>query len=134
MSGKICHSPFKNVKRQPTLIISFSQHYDSRNPYSVILYLRSWLWRLWQNSPFAFSCISKFHDCKVFSKLDLKQRYLQLVLHSESRAVATIRTPWGNTRPKRLIFGAKSSQDLFDKAMFRGFGDILNYKLLKSTR
>ena len=27
-------------------------------------------------------------------------------------------------RPKRLIFGAKSSQDLFDEAMFRVFGDI----------
>ena len=25
MSGKICHSPIKKVKRQPTLIISFSQ-------------------------------------------------------------------------------------------------------------
>ena len=29
-------------------------------------------------------------------------------------------------RPKRLIFGAKSSQDLFDEAMFRIFGDIPN--------
>ncbi|XP_045187538.2 uncharacterized protein K02A2.6-like [Mercenaria mercenaria] len=27
-------------------------------------------------------------------------------------------------RPKRLIFGAKASQDLFDEAMFRIFGDI----------
>ena len=27
-------------------------------------------------------------------------------------------------RSKRLIFGAKSSQDLFDEAMFRIFGDI----------
>ena len=26
VSGKICHSPIKKVKRQPTLIISFSQH------------------------------------------------------------------------------------------------------------
>ena len=25
VSGKICHSPIKKVKRQPTLIISFSQ-------------------------------------------------------------------------------------------------------------
>ena len=29
-------------------------------------------------------------------------------------------------RLKRLIFGAKSSQDLFDEAMFRIFGDIPN--------
>ena len=69
-----------------------------------------------------FTC--KFHDCKVFSKMDLKQGYHQLVLHPDSRAVATFSTPWGNMRPKRLIFGAKSSQDLFDEAMYRIFGDI----------
>ena len=66
-----------------------------------------------------FTC--KFHDCKVFSKMDLKQGYHQLILHPDSRAVATFSTPWGNMRPKRLIFGAKSSQDLFDGAMFRIF-------------
>ena len=66
----------------------------------------------------------KFHDCTVFSKLDMKQGYHQLMLHPESRAVATFSTPWGNMRPKRLIFGAKSSQDLFDEAIYRIFGDI----------
>ena len=69
-----------------------------------------------------FAC--KFHDCKVFSKMDLTQGYHQLILHPESRAVATFSTPWGNMRPRRLIFGAKASQDLFDEAMFRIFGDI----------
>ena len=29
-------------------------------------------------------------------------------------------------RPKRLIFSAKLSQDLFDKVMYRIFGDILH--------
>ena len=71
-----------------------------------------------------FTC--KFHACKYFSKMDLKQGYHQLILHPVSRAVATFSTPWGNMRPKRLIFGAKSSQDLFDEAMFRIFGDIPN--------
>ena len=56
--------------------------------------------------------------------MDLKQGYHQLILHPDSRAVATFSTPWGNMRPKRLIFGAKSSQDLFDQAMFRILGDI----------
>ena len=64
-----------------------------------------------------FTC--KFHYCKAFSKMDLKQGYHQLNLRPESRAVATFSTPWVNMRPKRLIFGAKSSQDLFDVAMFR---------------
>ena len=69
-----------------------------------------------------FTC--KFHACKYFSKMDLRQGYHQLILHPESRSVATFSTPWGNMRPKRLIFGAKASQDLFDEAMFRIFGDI----------
>ena len=79
-----------------------------------------------------FTC--KFHDCKVFSKMDLKQGYHQLILHPDSRAVATFSTPWGNMRPKRLIFGAKSSQDLFDEAMFRIFGDIPNTILRSGTK
>ena len=56
--------------------------------------------------------------------MDLKHGYHQLLLHPDSRAIATFSTPWGNMRPKRLIFGAKSSQDLFDEAMYRIFGDI----------
>ena len=69
-----------------------------------------------------FTC--KFHACKYFSKMDLRQGYHQLILHPDSRSIATFSTPWGNMRPKRLIFGAKASQDLFDEAMFRIFGDI----------
>ena len=33
-------------------------------------------------------------------------------------------TPWGNYRPKRHVFGAKSSQNVFAEAMFRAFRDI----------
>eukprot|EP00794_Sanderia_malayensis_P001266 gene1266-1396_t len=68
----------------------------------------------------------KFHGCKMFSKIDMKQRYHQLLGHPESRQVATFWTPWGNKRPKRLIFGAKASQDLFDETIFWIFGDIPN--------
>ena len=62
-----------------------------------------------------FTC--KFHACKIFSKMDLMQGYHQMVLHPDLTALATFSTPWGNMRPKRLIFGAKSSQDLFDEAI-----------------
>ena len=61
---------------------------------------------------------------KFFSKLDMRQGYHQLVLDPESRQVATFCTPWGNMRPKRLIFGAKVSQDLFDETIYRIFSDI----------
>ena len=59
MSGKTCHSPIKKVKRQPTLIISFSQHFSffegqpknsGWNPTGVICYLGSVPGSLWQNS------------------------------------------------------------------------------------
>ena len=68
--------------------------------------------------------IYKFHDCTMFSELDMRQGYHQLILDPESRMVATFSTPWGNMRAKRLVFGAKSSQDMFDEAMYRIFGDI----------
>ena len=68
--------------------------------------------------------VHKFHDCTIWTKLDLRQGYHQLVLDPKSRSVATFSTPWGNYRPKRLVFGAKASQDLFDDAMQRIFGDI----------
>ena len=69
VSGKICHSPIKKVKRQPTLIISFSQHSPffgeqsknpGWNPTRVRRYLGSAPGSLWQNSPHkdAFFCIS----------------------------------------------------------------------------
>ena len=69
VSGKICHSPIKKVKRQPTLIISFSQHSPffgeqsknpGWNPTHVRRYLGSAPGSLWQNSPHkdAFFCIS----------------------------------------------------------------------------
>ena len=50
VSGKICHPPIKKVKRQPIMIISFSQHSPffgeqskntGRNPTGVIRYLGS---------------------------------------------------------------------------------------------
>ena len=74
--------------------------------------------------PIVENFIHKFHDCKIWTKLDLRQGYHQLVLHPESRSIATFSTPWGNYRPKRLVFGAKASQDLFDDIMQKIFGDI----------
>ena len=67
----------------------------------------------------------RLRRCRVFSKMDLNAGYHQLSIDEETRTLATFSTPWGNYRPKRLIFGAKSSQDLFDRVMFQTFGDIL---------
>ena len=75
-------------------------------------------------SPRVEDFIYRLHDCKIFTKLDLRQGYHQLALDPSTRQVATFSTPWENYRPQRLVFGAKSSQDVFDEAMFRIFGDI----------
>ena len=75
-------------------------------------------------SPRAKDFIYSLLDCKIFTKLDLRQGYHQLTLDPYTRQVATFSTPCGNYRPKRLVFRAKSSQDVFDEAMFRAFGDI----------
>ena len=48
--------------------------------------------------------------CKIFTKPDLQQRYHHLILHPETRQITTVATRWGNYRPRRSIFGAKSSQ------------------------
>ena len=74
--------------------------------------------------PIVEDFVHKFHDCKVFSKLDMRSGYHQLALKPESRNVATFSTPWGNVRPRRLVFGAKSSQDLFDEVVYKIFGNI----------
>ena len=59
------------------------------------------------------------HNCKIFTKLDLWQGYHQLALDSSTRQVAIFSAPWGNYRPRRLIFGAKSSKNVFDEALIQ---------------
>ena len=45
---------------------------------------------------------NRLHDCKIFTKLDLRQGYHQLALDPFTRQVATFSTPRGNYRPQRL--------------------------------
>ena len=74
--------------------------------------------------PIAVDFTYKFHECVIFSKLDLRSGYHKLMLHPDSRAVVTFSIPWGSYRQKQHVFGAKSSQDLFDDMMCRVFGNI----------
>ena len=73
-------------------------------------------------------------DMRIPNESMKRSRYVQspgveyfiykLTLDSATRQVVTFSTPWGNYRPQRLVFGEKSSQDIFDDAMFRILGDI----------
>ena len=56
--------------------------------------------------------------------MDLKVGYLQQSINKVTRKLAIFSTPWGNYWLKRLIFGVKSSQDVFYWVMFQVSGDI----------
>ena len=64
----------------------------------------------------------RVEDCKIFTKQDLRQGYHQLALDPSTKQVVTFSTPWGNYRPQRLVFGAESSQDVFDKPRSESLG------------
>lgn len=38
--------------------------------------------------------------CKIFSKMDLKAGYYQLMIYKETRKLTTFSTPWENYRTK----------------------------------
>ena len=58
---------------------------------------------------------SDLNGCKIFSKIDLKQEYHQILLHPESRHVTTFSTHIGLFRYKRLNFGMSCSAEIFQK-------------------
>jgi hypothetical protein len=59
----------------------------------------------------------RLNGCTVFSKIDLKQGYLQLELDQESRDITTFITHMGLFRSKRLSFGITSASEIFQKAV-----------------
>ena len=46
----------------------------------------------------------KFHDCSMFSELDLRSGHYELSLHPDSRHIATSAPLGKDLRPKRLVF------------------------------
>jgi hypothetical protein len=73
--------------------------------------------------------ISDLNGCEVFSKLDLKQGYHQLLLHPDSRHLTTFSTHIGLFRYKRLNFGMSCSAEIFQKKIadiIRGIPGVRN--------
>ena len=54
---------------------------------------------------------------KIFSKLDLSQAYLQLVLDEESSKLCTLNTTFGLYKMNRLAYGVSSSPAIFQKTL-----------------
>ncbi|XP_060570045.1 uncharacterized protein K02A2.6-like [Ruditapes philippinarum] len=61
--------------------------------------------------------IHDMNGAKIFSKLDLKAGYNQLVLQEESRYITTFATHMGLYRYKRLNFGTNSASEVFQKTI-----------------
>jgi hypothetical protein len=61
---------------------------------------------------------------RVFSKLDANHGYWQIPLDEESRLLTTFNTPFGRYCYKRMPFGIKSAQEVFQKRMHQYFGDL----------
>jgi hypothetical protein len=59
----------------------------------------------------------KFSGATVFSKLDAKSGYWAVPLDAESQLITTFNSPFGRFCFKRLPFGLKTSQDVFQRVM-----------------
>ncbi|CAB4036002.1 Hypothetical predicted protein [Paramuricea clavata] len=60
----------------------------------------------------------------VFSKLDANHGYWQVALDDESQLLTTFNTEFGRYCYKRMSFGIKSAQEVFQKRMSQSFGDL----------
>ena len=68
--------------------------------------------------------VSRSPQGKIFSVLDAKSGFLQMVLDSESNLLTTMNTPIGRYRWLRLPFGIKSAPELYQRAMDEMFEGI----------
>ncbi len=68
--------------------------------------------------------IKKTHGSKVFTKLDARQGFFQLVLDHESSLLTAFNTPFGRYRHKRLPMGISVAPEIYQRAMQEIFGDI----------
>ena len=74
--------------------------------------------------------LPKLRKCKFFGTLDQLWGYWNILVHPDSRHLLTFNTPFGRYSFKRMPFGLKSSQDVFQRAVDDTFGDIPNIHVL----
>ena len=72
--------------------------------------------------------LPQLHGKKFFSVVDTKKGYWHVALDHESSLLCTFNTPFGRYRFKRLPFGVKLSQDIFQRkldAVYRGIPNVM---------
>ena len=75
-------------------------------------------------TPTVDDLIHAMNGAKVFSKLDLRSGYHQLILAKDSRYITTFATHKGLYRYKRLNFGTNSASEIFQKVIHDQIHDI----------
>ena len=73
--------------------------------------------RTYHKTPTLEEITHKFSGARVFSKLDARHGYWSIELDSASSYLTTFNSPFGRYRFKRLPFGLKVSQDIFQEKM-----------------
>eukprot|EP00112_Aurelia_sp_Birch-Aquarium-sp1_P000710 Seg1069.4 transcript_id=Seg1069.4/GoldUCD/mRNA.D3Y31 product="putative protein K02A2.6" protein_id=Seg1069.4/GoldUCD/D3Y31 len=63
--------------------------------------------------PLIDDVLPELEDVKIFSKIDLKEGYLQIELDDESSMLTTFQTQWGRWRYLRMPFGIKPASEHF---------------------
>ena len=67
---------------------------------------------------------TRLTEACVFSKLDANHGYWQIPLSIESQVLTTFNSPFGRYCFKRMPFGIKSAQEVFQKRMSQLIGDL----------
>ncbi|XP_072181419.1 uncharacterized protein [Diadema setosum] len=73
--------------------------------------------RTYHKTPTIEETTHKLHGAQVFSKLDARSGYWSIVLDEESSFLTTFNSPFGRYRFRRLPFGIKVAQDVFQERM-----------------
>ena len=67
---------------------------------------------------------TRLSGAKCYSKLDANHGYRQIPLGPESQLLTTFNSPFGRYCLRRMPFGVKSEQEIFQKRMNQNFGDL----------
>ena len=73
--------------------------------------------------------ITQFNGATIFSKMDLRSGYHQLVLHPSSRYITTLSTHVGLYQYKRLLFGINAAAEVFQheiQTVIQGVAGAIN--------
>jgi hypothetical protein len=82
------------------------------------------------NTPTLDELVVDLNGAKFFSKIDLRDAYLQIEIDEKSRYVTVFRTPLGLKQYKRLTQGKKSAQEQFHHTLEKKLAGLNGVKNL----